>query len=166
MSNATRSRAPDPGGTPIANAAPRHRQPWLPREDRTLRANAGIVPTGEIAVRLGRSRPAVLARARVLGLHWYRASHGQPHLGHTLADVAQLLGVDARIVRRWVAAGWLPADRREVRLGRTDTLWLVWDDDPARFLRASAAPSTSLGASVPRPGAPWSPRSRRSATPG
>src|SRR6185503_1177043 len=36
--------------------------------------------------------------------------------------------------RRWVAAGWLPAAQREVRLGR-HALWLVWEDDLARFLR-------------------------------
>ncbi|MFN8541813.1 MAG: helix-turn-helix domain-containing protein [Thermomicrobiales bacterium] len=35
--------------------------------------------------------------------------------------------------RRWVATGWLSAARREVRLGR-HALWLVWDDDLARFL--------------------------------
>jgi len=45
--------------------APRQRRPWLPREDRTLRASAGIVPVATVAARLGRSRPAVLARAPV-----------------------------------------------------------------------------------------------------
>lgn len=122
------------GTAPIAAHPPRHRRPWLPREDRTLRANAGVVPAGEVAARLGRSRPAVLARARVLGLHWYRSRPGQPYPGHTLGDVARLLGVSPGVARRWVAAGWLPAARREVRLGR-HALWLAWDDDLARFLR-------------------------------
>jgi hypothetical protein len=119
---------------PIATRAPRHHQPWLPREDRALRASAGVVPVGEVAARLGRSRPAVLARARALGLHWYRPSPGRPHPGHTLGDVARLLGVSACTARRWVAAGWLLAARREVRLGR-HTLWLVGADDLERFLR-------------------------------
>ena len=123
------------GGAPTAARPPRHRRPWLPREDRTLRACAGIVPVGKVAIRLGRSRSAVLARARILGLRWYRARPGQPHLGHTLSDVAALLGVSPGTARRWVAAGWLPAARREVRLGR-HALWLAWDDDLARFLSA------------------------------
>ena len=125
-------------GAPSVSAAPRpprQRQPWLPREDRTLRASAGVVPVDEVAARLGRSRPAILARARVLGLHWYRSRSGQPHPGHTLGDVARLLGVSPCTARRWVATGWLSAARREVRLGR-HALWLVWDDDLARFLRA------------------------------
>jgi len=41
----------------------RHRRPWLPREDRTLRARAVIVPVGAVSARLGRFRPAILARA-------------------------------------------------------------------------------------------------------
>ena len=130
---------PDPTAGALSVSAaprpPRQRQPWLPREDRTLRANAGIVPVAEVAARLGRSRPAILARARVLGLHWYRSRSGQPPLGHTLGDVARLLGVSPCTARRWVATGRLSAARREVRLGR-HALWLVWDDDLARFLRA------------------------------
>jgi len=114
--------------------APRQRRPWLPREDRTLRASAGIVPVATVAARLGRSRPAVLARARVLGLHWYHPPPGQPHLGHTLGDVARLLGVGDCTARRWIVAGWLPAVRREVRLGR-HPLWLVGADDLEGFLR-------------------------------
>jgi hypothetical protein len=94
----------------------------------------GVVPAGEVAARLGRSRPAILARARVLGLHWYRPRPGRPHPGHTLGDVARLLGVGIGTARRWVVAGWLPAARREVRLGR-HALWLVGSDDLERFLR-------------------------------
>jgi len=93
------------------------------------------VPVDEVAARLGRSRPAILARARALGLHWYQPRPDQSSLGHTLGDVARLLGVNSGTVRRWVTAGWLPAARREVRLGR-HALWLVWDDDLARFLSA------------------------------
>lgn len=85
---------------PTAAHPPRHRRPWLPREDRTLRFNAGIVPVDAVAARLGRSRPAVLARARVLGLHWYRARPEQPSLGQTLGDVARLLDVGAGTARR------------------------------------------------------------------
>ncbi len=93
------------------------------------------MPVDEVAARLGRSRPAILARARALGLHWYQPRPDQSSLGHTLGDVARLLGVNSGTVRRWVTAGWLPAARREVRLGR-HALWLVWDDDLARFLSA------------------------------
>ena len=107
---------------PTAARPPRHRQPWLPREDRTLRSAAGIVPVAEVA-------------ARLHGLRWYRALPGQSHPGHTLGDVALLLGVSPGTARRWVTAGWLPATRREVRLGR-HALWLVWDDDLARCLSA------------------------------
>ena len=135
MSNSAPDPALNASGVPTATHPPRHRQSWLPREDRTLRSTAGIVPVGEVAARLGRSRSAVLARARILGLHWYRAPPGQSHLGHTLGGVASLLGVSPGTARRWVATGWLPAARREVRLGR-HALWLVWDDDLARFLRA------------------------------
>ncbi len=119
------------GGAHGRDTAPA--SPLAAREDRTLRACAGIVPVATVAARLGRSRPAVLARARVLGLHWYHPPPGQPHLGHTLGDVARLLGVGACTARRWIEAGWLPAVRREVRLGR-HALWLVWDDDLAHFL--------------------------------
>ena len=45
-----------------------------------------------------------------------------------------MLGVADSTARRWVAAGWLPAARREVRLGR-HALWLVDADDLERFLR-------------------------------
>src|SRR4051794_20559301 len=76
------------GSGTVAVSAPRHRQTWLAREDRTLRACAGIVPVREVAARLGRSRPAVLARARVLGLHWYHPNPGRTHPGHTLGEVA------------------------------------------------------------------------------
>jgi excisionase family DNA binding protein len=122
------------GRMPIAASPPRHRRPWLPREDRALRACAGIVPVGEVAARLGRSRPAVLARARALGLHWYRPRPGQPQTDYTLGEVARLLGVAESTARRWVAAGWLPACRREVHLGR-HALWLVGADALERFLR-------------------------------
>jgi len=115
-------------------ATPRNRRRWLPREDRTLRASAGIVPVGTVAARLGRSRPAILARARVLGLHWYHPPPGQPQLGYTLGEVARLLGVGNCTAHRWIAAGWLPAVRREVRLGR-HPLWLVGADDLEQFLR-------------------------------
>lgn len=57
-----------------------------------------------------------------------------PPLGHTLAEVARSLGVGTGTTRRWVAAGWLSAAHREVRLGR-HALWLIWDDDLVRFLR-------------------------------
>lgn len=122
------------GVGPVAASAPRHRQTWLAREDRILSACAGIVPVREVAARLGRSRSAVLARARVLGLHWYHPIPGQAHLGHTLGEVARLLGVGTGTASRWVAAGWLVAVRREVRLGR-QALWFVDADDLGRFLR-------------------------------
>lgn len=112
----------------------RHRRRWTAREDRTLRTCAGIVPVDTVAARLGRSRPAILARARMLGLHWYHPPPGQPQLGYTLGDVARLLGVGYCTARRWIAAGWLPAVRREVRLGR-HPLWLVGADDLEQFLR-------------------------------
>jgi excisionase family DNA binding protein len=134
MSSAARCPSHRPGSGPVAAAAPRHRQSWLAREDRTLRACAGIVPVREVAARLGRSRPAVLARARVLGLHWFRPNPGRTHPAHTLGDVARLLGVGTGTAGRWVAAGWLVAVRREVRLGR-QALWLVDADDLGRFLR-------------------------------
>jgi hypothetical protein len=134
MSKAAHCPPQHAASAPIATAPPRQRQPWLPREDRALRASAGVVPSGEVAARLGRSRPAILARAHVLGLHWYRPRPGQPHPGYTLHDVARLLGVGGDTARRWVAAGWLPAARREVRLGR-NALWLVGADDLEHFLR-------------------------------
>lgn len=74
------------------------------------------------------------ARARVLGLGWYRTHPGQPHLGHTLTDVARMLGTNGWTVRRWIEEGWLVAHRREVRLGR-HPLWLIYADDLERFLR-------------------------------
>jgi len=134
MNGAARCPSHRPGGGPVAAVAPRHRQTWLAREDRALRACAGVVPVPEVAARLGRSRPAVLARARVLGLHWYRPLPGFTYPGYTLGDVARLLGVGIGTARRWIAAGWLPAVRREVRLGR-HALWLVGADDLERFLR-------------------------------
>ncbi len=87
-------------------ATPRHRRRWTAHEDRTLRVSAGIVPVDAVAARLG----------------------------HTLGDVARLLGVGACTARRWIAAGWLAAARREVRLGR-HPLWLVGSDDLEDFLR-------------------------------
>jgi hypothetical protein len=134
MNTAARCPPHRAGSVPIAASPPRHRRPWLPREDRALRACAGVVPVGDAASRLGRSRPAILARARALGLHWYRPRPGQPQTDYTLGDVARMLGVADSTARRWIAAGWLPAARREVRLGR-HALWLVGVDDLERFLR-------------------------------
>ena len=139
------------GGGPSATSPPRHRQPWLPREDRALRAIAGVVPVGEVAARLGRSRPAVLARARIA-----RAALVSPaprpvpprlHPRRRGALLAWSRGSARAAGSR--RAGSLAA-RREVRLGR-HALWLVGDGRPGALplrvppgLRTRAHPRPAL----------------------
>jgi hypothetical protein len=78
---------------------------WTPERDALLRALAGLMPTEEVAVRLGTSRAAILNRAHALGLRW-RANgyHRATVQAGTIRRLRILLAVRADLISPAAAA--------------------------------------------------------------
>jgi hypothetical protein len=85
-------------------------------------------PFGRIAQAMGRSVPSVRKRCSRLGLHLMDLGAEVP-----LARVARMLGVEPKVVHRWVRAKWLPARRTQVRIG-SGRLTLVARSDVFAFV--------------------------------
>lgn len=117
------------GGQPAAARDPAHplhrwrnNNPplWTGEEDRTLQVAYGVLPPDDLAARLpGRSRNAIKARARKLGLRAYLPNpKARQHVAYSVSRIGKMLGVNDYTVRRWVAAGVLPCYRAAIRAGR------------------------------------------------
>ena len=85
-----------------------------------------------IARALGRTANAIRVRRKRLGLP---SVLRQPCL-YTGRQAAQLLGVDAHLIRRFVTRGWLKATRGPRR--GSSTQWCVYEDDLLAFLENPA----------------------------
>ncbi len=107
------------------------RNPWTPDEEELLRELVSQMPVDEVAGTLHRSRYAVIAKARQLGVSprdrdgWY-----------TRQEVCELLGVDAQWLQRRIDGGALKASRFHGDgpdpWGRT---WRIEARDLRRFIR-------------------------------
>lgn len=82
------------------------RRLWTPDEDAFLQEHAGVRHSNWIRVQLRRSEASVVLRLRRLGLT-QRVSDG-----YTLRQLEEGLGVDHKVITRWIERGWLKADRR------------------------------------------------------
>lgn len=98
---------------------------WSPRDDQILRRLYGLESASTIARRLGRTPKAVRRRGERLGLRQLRATSR----GYLPSEVAEMLGVMAARVRRWLARGKLAGTRSEL-------CWRIYPDDLEDFLRA------------------------------
>jgi hypothetical protein len=110
-----------------------HRRCWTAEEIEILGESAGVLSKAAIARKLRRSYWSVKAELSKLHLS------SQVREGYSQTDVAYLLGVGPRSVRKWVARGWLRTERgriteasmlklirehpEEYRLNRVDEAW-------------------------------------------
>lgn len=77
-------------------------RPYTPREERFIRENAGEMSVRRIAGILGRGVPCLQKKINQLGLRsWYRTE------GLSQKDFAELMGVQAGTVRKWIERGHL-----------------------------------------------------------
>lgn len=87
------------------------RKPWNETELTTLRSLLGVLPSKEIARRMGRTVASVEVRAKRLGIS-LRCSEG-----YTMRELSEGLGADHHKIEQWIARGWL---REGIRISRTE----------------------------------------------
>lgn len=104
---------------------------WTPEQDDWLRANVTRRSWKAIAKQLGRTVCAVKLRAKRLSTS--KTAGDETFTGHA---VAQILGTDDGKVRRWIAAGLLPATRRgtERTGGRNGDFYRITPNDLRTFI--------------------------------
>lgn len=95
------------------------RRPWTPVELRMLRENAGHVSVKGIAAMLGRSHESVASRMQIESLK------RSVRCGYSMQQLADMLGVDAHSVRKWIASGRLTLNA-ERRISGTAVQQMLW----------------------------------------
>jgi len=104
-------------------------QRWTPQDHQTIRTFAGIESAKQIAVRLGRTHPATLEQARLIGVslqlvgeHHHAARYSDAQMdrcralhdaGWTITDIAAETGIARHQVYRVVGCKTRIARRRE-----------------------------------------------------
>ena len=115
---------------------PRHRRRWTAKDDDLLEDLLGVVSTRVVAIRLGRTVPAVWSRASYLGISPY-SGDGR----YTASEIARLLAIPVNTVLLWCQRGYLPA-RKVGRKGRGGMGRIDWDGRGQLELRTPRVGST------------------------
>lgn len=104
-------------------------RPWFPEEEEYLKKHLHKKNISTLAEELGRTKASIRAKARKLNLN------GKEKDGYNMAELAEILGYDTKVIQRWVKLGWLKGKREHVLGDVMPGPWIFTDKAIRDFIR-------------------------------